>query len=71
LILAFFLNETDQVLERHLKLYEKSENEFVEQVRTIGALVANSGGFQVASIKNIGLIFFIFDKAELILSHKY
>lgn len=66
MILAFFLNEADQVLERHLKLYEKLENEFIAQENTIGALVANSGGFQVASIKNIGMIFFISDKAELL-----
>ncbi|WP_020534474.1 hypothetical protein [Lewinella cohaerens] len=58
--------EIDTVLERHLKLYEKLENGFVENEQTIGEFVSNSGGFQVASVKNISLRFFVSNKAELL-----
>lgn len=59
-------SEIDTVLERHLKLYEKLENGFVENEQTIGEFVSSSGGFQVASVKNISLRFFVSNKAELL-----
>jgi hypothetical protein len=59
-------SEIDTVLERHLKLYEKLENESGENEQTIGEFVLISGGFQVASVKNIGLRFFVSNKAELL-----
>jgi len=58
--------EIDTVLNRHLKLYEALENEIGETNKTIAELVINSGGFQVASIKNVSLRFFIANKAELL-----
>ena len=58
--------EIDTVLERHLELYEKLENGFLENEQTIGEFVSNSGGFQVASVKNISLRFFVANKAELL-----
>jgi hypothetical protein len=59
-------SEIDTVLIRHLKLFEKLENEFGENEPTIGEFVSSSGGFQIASIKNISLRFFISNKAELL-----
>lgn len=59
-------SEIDTVLERHLKLYEKLENGFGENEQTIGEFVSSSGGFQVASVKNISLRFFVANKAELL-----
>lgn len=59
-------SEIDTVLERHLRLYEKLENEFGEEGPTLGEFLSNSGGFQVASTKNVSLRFFIANKAELL-----
>lgn len=59
-------SEIDTVLERHLWLYEKLENEFGEDGPTLGEFLSNAGGFQVASIKNVSLRFFIANKAELL-----
>lgn len=64
--IRFSQSEVDSVLERHLKLYEKLENEFKENEQTIGEFILSSGGFQAASIKNISLRFFISNKAELL-----
>ena len=59
-------SEIDTVLNRHIKLYEKLENEIGENEQTLGELISSSGGFQVASIKNVSLRFFISNKAELL-----
>ncbi len=58
--------DVDTVLSRHIKLYEKLENEFGENEQTLGDFISSSGGFQVAIIKNISLRFFISNKAELL-----
>jgi hypothetical protein len=58
--------EVDTALNRHIKLYEILENKFGNNEETIGELVSNSGGFQVASIKNVSLRFFVSNKAELL-----
>jgi len=58
--------EIDTVLNRHLKLYKILENEIGEKEETLGELISSAGGFQVASIKNVSLRFFISNKAELI-----
>jgi len=58
--------ELDTVLSRHIKLYEILENEIGENEQTLGELISGSGGFQVASIKNVSLRFFISNKAELL-----
>jgi hypothetical protein len=53
--------EVDTVLNRHLKLYEILQNESAENKQTLGELVSSSGGFQVASIKNVSLRFLNFN----------
>jgi hypothetical protein len=58
--------EIDTVLNRHLKLYEILENKIDDDETTLGELMLNSGGFQVASVKNVSLRFFITNKAELL-----
>ncbi len=59
-------NEVDTVLKKHVKLFEILEEQIEEKDQTLGELVANSGGFQVASIKNVSLRFFVSNKAELL-----
>jgi len=58
--------EIDTVLRRHIKLYEILGSEMGVDEQTLGELISSSGGFQVASIKNISLRFFISNKAELL-----
>ena len=58
--------ELDTVLARHIKLYEALGEEIGNTELSIGKLVSNSGGFQVAAIKNVSLRFFIANKAELL-----
>jgi hypothetical protein len=58
--------ELDTVLKRHIRLYEILENEIGNDDQGLGELVSSSGGFQVASIKNVSLRFFVSNKAELL-----
>jgi hypothetical protein len=58
--------EIDTVLNKHIKLYEILENEIGKNEQTLGELISSSGGFQVASIQNVSLRFFVANKAELI-----
>src|SRR6056297_62864 len=58
--------ELDTVLNKHLKLVQILENKIEDNEETLGELMMNSGGFQVASIKNVSLRFFISNKAELL-----
>lgn len=58
--------EIDTVLNRHLKLYEILESGIGNDGQTLVELISSSGGFQVASIKNVSLRFFISNKAELL-----
>lgn len=58
--------ELDTVLKRHIRLYEILENEIGNDEQGLGELVSSSGGFQVASIKNVSLRFFVSNKAELL-----
>lgn len=58
--------EIDTVLNRHLKLFEIIESEIGNDEQTLGELISSSGGFQIASIKNVSLRFFISNKAELL-----
>ena len=58
--------ELDTVLIRHIKLYGILENEIGKNEQTLGELISSSGGFQVASIQNVSLRFFISNKAELL-----
>ena len=59
-------NEVDTVLNKHIKLFEILEEQIDKGEQTLGELVANSGGFQVASIQNVSLRFFVSNKAELL-----
>ena len=59
-------SDIDTVLSRHIGLLEKLEADFIENQMTLGEFVSNSGGFQVAFVKNISLRFFISNKAELL-----
>lgn len=58
--------EIDTVLSRHIALYETLQNELENNNQTLGELVASKGGFQIASVKNVSLRFFIANKAELL-----
>ena len=58
--------EVDTVLKRHLRLIEILKNGMDNSEQSLGDLVSSSGGFQVASIKNVSLRFFISNKAELL-----
>lgn len=58
--------ELDTVLNKHLKLLEILENKMDDNEEILGELIMNSGGLQVASIKNVSLRFFISNKAELL-----
>jgi hypothetical protein len=59
-------NDLDTVLNKHLNLLEAIQREIGKSEQTLGDLILNSGGLQVASIKNISLRFFIANKAELL-----
>ena len=59
-------SDIDTVLSKHIGLYEKLEAEFTENQMTLGEFISNSGGFQIAFVKNISLRFFISNKAELV-----
>ena len=59
-------SEVDTVLEKHLKLFEILEEQIDKEEQTLGELVLSAGGFQVASIQNVSLRFFVSNKAELL-----
>lgn len=56
--------EVDSVLQRHLALYEKLALDSGQEA--LGPFIARAGGFQVATVKNLSLRFFISQKAELL-----
>lgn len=56
----------ESVLERHLSLIEKLEDELEENEQMLGEMISSLGGVQFPVIKNISLRFFISNKAELI-----
>lgn len=58
--------EIDTVLNRHVELYKILKSDLGNDEQTLGELVSNAGGFQIASIKNVSLRFFISNKAELL-----
>lgn len=59
-------SDVDTVLNKHLALFEKLEEGAFNEEQTLGEFIASSGGFQVASVKNVSLRFFISNKAELL-----
>ena len=59
-------NEVDTVLKKHVKLFEILEEQIDKEEQTLGELVLSAGGFQVASIQNVSLRFFVYNKAELL-----
>lgn len=58
--------ELDTVLKRHLIMVEKIEAQEFDKNLSLGDMIGELGGIQVASIRNISLRFFISNKAELI-----
>lgn len=58
--------DLDTVLKRHLSIAEYLENNESKKEQTLGEMIYSLGGFQVASIKNISLRFFVANKAELL-----
>lgn len=58
--------EVDTVLNKHITLFVKLENEIGTNEQSLGEFISTSGGFQVASIKNVSLRFFVSNKAELL-----
>jgi hypothetical protein len=58
--------EVDTVLNKHLILFEILDEEMGNNDQTLSELISSSGGFQIASIKNVSLRFFISNKAELL-----
>jgi len=58
--------DLDTIVERHLTLLEELYHYEAQEEQTLGELVAELGGVQVASIRNIGLRFFVTNKAELL-----
>jgi len=59
-------SDVDTVLNKHLALFEKLQTEAFNEEQTLAEFIASSGGFQVASVKNVSLRFFISNKAELL-----
>ena len=58
--------ELDTVLKRHLIMVEKLEAMDFDKSLSLGDMIGELGGFQVASVRNISLRFFISNKAELL-----
>jgi hypothetical protein len=56
----------ESVLEKHLSLIGKVENELEGNDQMLGEMISDLGGVQFPVIKNISLRFFISNKAELI-----
>lgn len=56
----------DTVLNRHIEMVEVLETRSTESEEPLGEMIGNMGGFQVASLKNISLRFFVSNKAELL-----
>lgn len=59
-------NDVQMVLNKHLNLIDSLESEINNNEDSLGEMLTNLGGVQMASIKNISLRFFISNKAELL-----
>lgn len=59
--------ELDTVLKKHYKMAKILNKDLIEEgEESLGEMITKLGGFQVATIKNVSLRFFISNKAELL-----
>ncbi|WP_282775962.1 hypothetical protein [Phaeodactylibacter xiamenensis] len=56
----------DSVLNRHIEIYDFFERDSMDKKHSLGEILYSLGGFQVATVKNISLRFFVANKAELL-----
>ncbi|WP_421946496.1 hypothetical protein [Phaeodactylibacter xiamenensis] len=56
----------DSVLNRHIEIYDFFERDSMDKKQSLGEILYSLGGFQVATVKNISLRFFVANKAELL-----
>lgn len=59
-------SDLDTVLSRHLEVVDMLEDSIGKSDLSLIEMITELGGFQVASLKNISLRFFISNKAELL-----
>ncbi len=59
-------SEVDTVLNRHLALLDYIGDNIDNEEETLYEIIADQGGIQFPDVKNIGLRFFIANKAELV-----
>lgn len=59
-------SSVDTVLKRHLRIVEAIQTDTSEEELYLGEYIAGLGGVQVPTIKNVGLRFYISNKAELV-----
>lgn len=59
-------SDLDTILDKHIEMYSALEDQIDHTDKSIGELIGSLGGFQVASIKNVSLRFFVANKAELL-----
>jgi len=59
-------SDVDTVLNRHLALLDYIGNNIDNEEETLYEIIADQGGIQFPDVKNIGLRFFIANKAELV-----
>lgn len=58
--------DLDSVLNRHIEIYDFFERDSMDKKQSLGEILYSLGGFQVATVKNISLRFFVANKAELL-----
>ncbi len=58
--------EVDTVMKKHFVLLDSIQTSIKNEEESISQLIGRLGGIQSASIKNVGLRFFIANKAELV-----
>lgn len=56
----------DSVLNRHIEIYDFFERDSMDKEQPLGEILYSLGGFQIATVKNISLRFFVANKAELL-----
>ncbi len=59
-------SQVDEVLERHKEILNSLKSALDNKNETLGDFIERIGGLQAPSIKNIGLRFFISQKADLV-----
>lgn len=59
-------SDVDSVLNKHLRIIAYLEEHYDSTEQTLGDMIIELGGLQSPEVKNIGLRFFIANKAELV-----